>query len=620
MLPTVIREIFASSSQENAAMLYRRFPRLLAVLCLAGLTAQSQAALDVTTFHYDPQRTGWNAEETRLTPSSVSGSTFGKQWYAPLDGQVYGAPLVVNSLNIGGKDRSVVFSATENDTVYALDAATGTVLWKNHVGTAVTQTNYNGCPNINPLHGITGTPVIDRASNTLYACSLVNQSGQHYMMNALDLTTGNQKDGWPVELKGADRTLTFKPTQNTQRSALTLLNGVVYAAFSSRCDIGDWRGWLIGVPVEAPHTPTFFTTSLTSTGSGIWGSAGPSIDKDGNLYVVTGNGAYDLNKSGDNLSQSVLRLTQKGSALAFSKAKGDYYTPSNYAALNSTDLDLGGSSAIVVPDHVASQTPHLLLTGGKDGVVYLVNRDNLGGIGSQLDSLKTFSQNANGALITTTPAAFVSDSGDIYLYITNTRYGRDFTDKIKGIAVYKLIVDPATQKSKLSFAWTNTKQVLFAGTPVVSSNGNKDGILWVTDANKYSQHTDEGFDGSLCAFDALTGKELYRSSDNPTRDNLGEARKFSAPTVANGQVFLAGGGTVAGAKTNGIAAFGLLVTTPGDVNGDQTVNTQDAVLVLRAAVGLITLSDTEFKAGDFNNDGKINLQDATAILRKAVGL
>jgi hypothetical protein len=467
-------------------MQYRRFSTFLgAALVLAGWTARTGAALDVTTFHYDPQRTGWNGEETRLTPSAVSSSTFGKQWYAPLDGQVYGAPLVVTDMNIGGKNYEVVYAATENDTVYALDSATGTVLWKNHVGTAVNEQQYGGCPNINPLHGFTSTPVIDRSSNTLYACSLVMQSGkQKYMMDALDLTTGEEKSGWPVELKGADRTRTFEPTQNTQRSALTLLNGVVYAAFSSRCDIGDWHGWLIGVPVEAPHTPTFFTPALTQYGSGIWGSAGPSVDKEGNLYVVTGNGAYDLNKGGDNLGQSVLRLSQNGNALVFSKSKSDYYTPSNYPALNSTDLDLGGSSAIVVPDHTASQTPHLLLTGGKDGVVYLVNRDNLGGVGAQLDSLKTFSQNANGALITTTPASFVSDTGDIYLYVTNTRYGRAFTDKIKGIAVYKLVVDPTTEKSKLSFVWTNAKQVLFAGTPVVSSNGNKDANHWVTDANK----------------------------------------------------------------------------------------------------------------------------------------
>jgi outer membrane protein assembly factor BamB len=603
-----------------------RFAFLLGVAVLfAGSAKISRADRDVLTFHYDNQRTGWNSLETTLRPDNVSSSTFGKLWYAQLDGQVYGAPLVLTGVNINDQVRNATYAATENNTVYALDSDTGEVLWKNHVASSLNQAQFEsalggGCPNVNPTHGITGTPVIDASTHTLYVTALTQVSGkQVYQVFAMDALTGKTLDGWPVTIQGSYKGSTFTASQLTQRTAMTLYNGAVYMEFSSRCDIGEWHGWITGIPIQAPHTPILFNVCPTSYGGGLWGSAGASLDVDGHFYVVTGNGGFDLKTGGDNGAQSILRLTPDAGNLDFSKKTEDYFTPTNYDYLNGTDQDLGGSSAITLPDHVGSKTPHLVLTGGKNGTVYLVNRDNLGGIGGQLDQKNIFSSGNNAALITTTPSTYADADGNLFVYVTTSRYGQQSTDPIKGLAAYKITIDPASSESRLTYVWTNPTRMLFAGTSVVSSDGGKNGIVWVTDANKSVQHTDTARGSEiLYALDAETGEQLYSSNDNKTRDDPGDGRKFSAPTVANGKVYTTAGG-IGTPKTYGVAAFGLL-PLQGDVNLDGTVDIRDATLALQAAVGLKTLTGLQAKMADFNSDGTTDIRDVTLILRKSLGL
>lgn len=576
----------------------------------AGIMAAPCPARDVTTFHYDNKRTGWNSEETILKLDNVSNSTFGKLWYARLDGQVYAAPLVISGLNMGGSNHDVVFAATENNTVYALDANSGAVLWKNHVANAVTQSQFNAsCPNVNPLHGITSTPVIDRAKNVIYVCALVSSGGQKYQIYALDVVTGEKKEGYPIPLQGKDRTLTFNALQNTQRGALTLHNGILYSVFSSRCDIGEWHGWVIGLPVNDLTKPQqFFTPSLTESGSGIWGTAGPSVDDNGNLVVVTGNGSFNM-PSGNNLGESFVRI-KTSPTLSFSKQRTDYYTPTNFDDLNRADLDMGGSSAIALPDHVGSETPHLVVAGGKDGLVYLVDRDNMGGLGAPLSFASM------NAMMRSTPSSYVDDAGQLWVFATAENYGQTGSEP-RGVAGFRVTIEPESKKSRLEYEWTSKRGLQFPGTSTVSSAPDgKDGITWVIETGKNDQHNDRGGDGALLAFNAKTGAELYASSKTTTRDGLGEARKFTAPIVANGRVYLAGGGK-SGTNNHGVASYGLL-PAKGDVYSDGTMNVTDVILTLQGMVGLTTLSSVQQTAADYNGDGKLNVADAVAMLIKIV--
>ncbi len=521
------------------------------VLCVllpsSLLTAKATAqGVNILTFHGNEARLGWNAQETQLTPSTVNSHSFGKLWETPLDGQIYGSPLHVSDLEIGGKKRDVVFTATENNSVYALDASTGQILWgPKTLAPSLNETQYNDCNNIHPRHGITSTPVIDLEKQTIYVCG-VTQPGirQVYQVWGLDLLTGDVRPGWPVTLKGRYQGCDFDAGQLTQRGALNLINGWLYIPFGSRCDIGEWHGWIMGVNTGDPSAlQRAFTPAPTIEGGGIWGSAGVSADQDGNLYAVTGNGGYNLDKGGHNVCESVLRLTPDGDGLKMS----DYYVPANWKDLDAADVDMGGSSAIVLPDQPDTITPHLVVTCGKDGLIYMVNRDKLGQVGGEVYKQRLFgdpnvSYHSN---IKTTPAYFDGGEAGRFVYATGNETGPNGE---AGVVALKVVTDGSPNgKSRLQTAWTLKQELHQPGAPTVSSNGSKEAILWVIESNK--DDGDLGPPGVLHAFDAITGKTLYRSDEDPTRDTLEDARKFSCPTVANGRVFVG---------THGIVAYGLL--------------------------------------------------------------
>jgi outer membrane protein assembly factor BamB len=497
--------------------------------------------IDVTTFHYDLARTGWNAKERVLTPRSVEKTRFGRWWHTPLDGQVYAAPLVVTGVSVNGRPRDVVIAPTENNTVFALDADTGAVLWKQHLATPLTDDEYNDCINITPLHGITSTPVIDLDRKEIYVCGLTHaRLKQVYKVWALDLASGAVKSGWPVTLQGQYKEKPFDGGQLTQRGALTMVDGWIYVPFSSRCDIGEWHGWVMGVDSHNPSaSQRVFSPSPDASGSGIWGSAGLAADREGNLYAVTGNGDYTLDQGGHSVTEAIVRLTAKDD-LSFSYQPKDFYVPANYEQLDRMDADLGGSSAIVI-DHPGSATPHLLLTGGKDGVVYLIDRDNLGGVGGEVQKRRLFGSEEGryGGSIKTTPAYFEDGQGGQYVFVSGNDQGAGGT---QGVVALKLGLDDK-KRSQVQPVWSAGRPLFQPGTAVVSSNGHADAIVWVIESNKPDDDT--GPPGVLHAYDARTGKELYRSTQRERRDSLGDARKFSAPTVANGRVYCGTDGVVA---------------------------------------------------------------------------
>jgi outer membrane protein assembly factor BamB len=520
-------------------------PLLLAAALLANAAPAFAQTDDVLTFHYTNDRLGWNSHEKALTPRNVNSGQFGRIWVKTLDGQVYGSPLYVSGLTVKGRKRDVVYAATENNSVYALDAATGAIVWAaTQLSTPLNSTEFNNCPMISPLHGITSTPVIDRDSNTIFVCGITQPKvKQVYKIWAMDIRTGERRKGFPVVIEGSYHGCAFEAGQLVQRGALSLVNGWLYVPFGARCDLGDWHGWVAGVNTADPVAPQrLFSTSPTGDGGGIWCAGGLTADAAGNLYAVTGNGENTVEQDGEDLSESVLRLTATANGLAFSHKPKDYYMPSNYKHLDDNDEDLGAAGVLVLPD--APGAPHLLVTAGKDGLVYVLSRDNMGGVGGEVIKQRIFGNDETSyhANIRSMPAFFDAGTAGRLVYVPGDGSGPHGE---RGLVALR--VGHAGGEVTLQQAWTSPRPFDSPASPVVSSDGQQNGIVWMV-APSMNQ-TEQGTAGALFAFDAINGSVLYNSTQRPVRDLLLNARKFASPTVTAGRVFVG---------TNGVVAYGPL--------------------------------------------------------------
>ena len=343
---------------DRAALVWqRKLDRPLRILFLFLLTVSptSASAVNVLTQHNDSFRTGANLNETVLTVSNVNTNTFGKLFTRVVDGQIYAQPLYVNGLTISNKLHNVVYVATEHDSVYAFDAddpAASKALWHVSLGTAVPIADINGCSDLQPEIGITGTPVIDLTGGTMYLVAKIKVGTNHFQqLHALDLITGQDKLGGPVSIQGSvpgtgtgsvGGTLTFDPLFQHSRASLLLLSNTVYVAFGSHCDYGNYHGWLFGYnATNLQQTAVFCTTPNAGAdggGGGIWGSGtGPAADASGNIYVTTGNGALDENTGGLDLGDSLIKLHVSNGTLTVA----DWFSPHDQANMYTNDLDLG---------------------------------------------------------------------------------------------------------------------------------------------------------------------------------------------------------------------------------------------------------------------------------------
>jgi hypothetical protein len=512
---------------------------LLCGLALSAARRVSGQGVNVLTFHYDNARLGWNRAETQLTPAAVRPGAFGKLWHAPLDGFVPGSPLYVSELDIGGQRRAVVFAGTDHNSVFALDAASGRILWeRRRLREPLTDAQFSGSWFGDDLHGILSTPVIDLETRTLYTC-VVRAKGfrQLFEVWALDIRTGETRPGWPIVLKGAYRGSPFVGGQVMQRGALMLVEGWVYVPFGGRGDIPPWRGWLIGVDTRRPSAPQrAFCSSPVTDGAGIWSGGGVSSDDAGALFTATGNGDFDLFKGGANLAQSVLRLTTAQGRLGFSGQPPDYYTPANYKYLDEQDEDLGGATALVLPDQPDTSTPRLLFTGGKDGLAYLLNRDNLGGIGGEVQKFRLFGD-INAVYhegIRSTSAYFDAGEKGRFLFVAGDQPG---PENALGLAALQLTAESPGSTMRMKRVWTLKQPVNGPSSPVVSSQGSANGILWLVETN-------DGERSSLRAYDALSGAELYNSNAGSPNDRFDGGRRFTSPIVADGRVFIGAQGVL----------------------------------------------------------------------------
>jgi outer membrane protein assembly factor BamB len=501
---------------------------------------------DVLTWHNDIARTGQNLNETILTPGNVKTATFGKLFVIPVDGKVDAQPLFVTALPVPGKGvHNLLVVATEHASVYAFDADTGVQIWQTSALQAgETPSDPRGCNQVVPEIGISGTPVIDRAigaNGAIYLTAMSKNSAGTYFqrLHALDLATGAELFGGPKDVQASfpgsgDNSsggfVIFDPGQYKQRPGLLLLNGTVYTAWGSHCDNTPYTGWIIGYNESTLAQTTVLNVVPNGSEGGIWGSgAGPAVDASGNMYVLVGNGDFDTTltngfPSKGDYGNAFLKISTTGGL-----AVADYFEMDNEGSENEFDVDLGSGGALVLPDmtDTSNTVRHLAVGAGKDGNLYLVSRDNMGGYNSTSNQIY---QPIGGAL----PGGIWSAPA----YYNNLLYYGPVGQPILAFQFSKamLLTSPVAQTTN-SFAYPGA-------TPSVSAYQNIDGIVWAT------ENTDPAV---LHAYDATTLQEFYNSNQaSGGRDQFGTGNKFITPTIAHGKVYV---GT-----TSGVAVFGLLQT------------------------------------------------------------
>src|ERR1700733_8105799 len=500
---------------------------------------------DVLTYKNDLSRSGQNLTESTLTLANVTTSSFGLLRVLPVDGKVDAQPLYVSQLSVSGAMHSVVFAATENDSVYAFDANTGSILWQvSLLAAGETVSDVRDCNQVVPEIGVTSTPVIDRSAGThgtlfVVAMSKDAASNYHQRLHALDLTSGAELLGGPTEISATSPTAAggvamFVAGQYEERAALLLLNGTVYTSWTSHCDIGPYFGWIIGYSESALSQSAVLNVAPNSGGGGpsIWMSGGgPAADSEGNIYLLTANGVFEttLDSNGfpnqQDYGNSFLKLSTAGGSLSVA----DYFTMYNEVAESSADTDLGSGGEMLLPDLTASTNTvrHLVIGAGKDGNIYIVNRDSMG----------KFNPSGNTQIWQQVSGALLSSVFSTPAYFNGTVYYGDAGETLKAFAISgaKLIATPQSQ-SPSQFAYPGT-------APSVSANGTSNAIVWAHEnANPAVLH----------AYDAANlAHEIYNSNQAAAnRDHFGAGNKFITPTVADGKVFV---GTTAG-----VAVFGLL--------------------------------------------------------------
>ncbi len=513
----------------------------LAILFSSKLAAQTNVS--VLTYHNDLARTGQNLAESVLTLDNVNIPDFGELFTYALDGWVFTQPLYVPGVAIPGKGiHNVVYIATEHDSVYAFDAdcnqgANAAPLW--HVsfinpgaGLTTVPISIFGFDNP-PELGITGTPVIDTNSGTLYVVAKVEDISQsptkyYERLYALDIATGALKYGSPVNLQytlpgtgsgSSGGRISLDPLYEFQRAGLLLSDGTVYIAFASQGDEGAYHGWILGCNATTLQPVRAFIDTPNGIEGGIWMSGGaPSVDDQGNIYCMTGNGTFETTGPVHDYAMSFLKLTPQGTNINVA----DYFMPSDDAALNAIDGDLGSGAPVVLPDSAGStQHPHLLVGAGKDCNIYLLDRDDLGHYAANDSQIVAKNTNfAHG--IYSTPAFF---NNMLYLVGVNDVL-RAYT-----ISNAQLSTNPVTQ---------GLDQVGFPGSaPSISANGTDNAIAWIIDADAF---TSSRGPARLLAYNATNLSEtLYDSASTGGRDQLGLAQKFAVPTIVNGKVYVGTG-------------------------------------------------------------------------------
>ena len=579
-------------------------PAAVAILIMAlGIMVfpPDASAVNWLTYRYNNARDGANTNEVVLTPANVNTNNFFKLFTYTVDGEVYAEPLYMANVAITGQGtHNVVFVATENDSVYAFDAdnnagANGGLLWHTNLGTAATSvlfgTRYHHNL-LNPLIGITGTPVIDPVAGTLYVDVLTTPvpdtaNAQHHV-HALNIADGTERPYSPVLVTGSvpgtgvdssNGVVTFNANAEDSRPALTLVGGVVYVAFSSYGDTDPFHGWVIGFNATNLVQMTnyvFCTTPNANTSdfgvnageASLWmGGNGLCVDASSNLYFETGNGSFSANTNGGDYGDSFVKLSTTNQVSQFIAA--DYFTPTNQASDAANDLDLGSGGPCLLPDSAGSAAhPHLMVGSGKDGNIYLVDRDNMGhyiGPGTVNVNLQTLFGAIAGSY--GTPA-----------YFNNWIYYQSSGDVMKAF----LITNGVISSSPVSRSTVTLGGLGYA--PVISANGTNNAIAWVIDASAYNNANSDTSSGSavLRAFNATNLSQQLYNSNLKASDNAPGTVKYPVPTIANGKVFVAG--------DLGVAVYGIgTILPPPVISPNGGVYTNSVTVTLSDATNTTTI-------------------------------
>ncbi len=505
----------------------------------------------ISTSRVDNVRDGANTQETLLTPADVNKNGFGHLFSFPVDYVVMAQPLYIPNVTISGVVHNVIYVATQADSVYAIDAEAGTQLWwvnftnpAEGIFTAQTANKTLPCGNGYGYdqEGIIGTPVIDPNNNTMYlvAKTVVNGTVEHNL-HALDITTGNDRPGSPVQIVAqttyGTKVTNFTSLHQKNRPGLLLLNGVIYLAFGSNGCNDDNSGWLLSYGENSLAQLAIFNTSPDHGLTSIWQTGtGIAVDEDNNIYLETAESCdtcYNI-PQGATYSNSVLKLTPDLTV-------ADYFTPFDVQFLNSNDEDLSSTGVLILPDQ-AGTYPHELVAGGKQGFVYLLDRDDLGEFHQTYDQdIQEFSLIPGEQTGQVKDVLFSSPA-----YWNNTVY---FSPDDSPVLAYPL------SNGSLGAPATTAASYTGSHSPSISANGNSDGILWDLTG------------GNLYAFNAMTLQMLYASNQVKARDGLPTLGHFVTPTIANGRVYV---GT-----ESSLAAYGLfqVLNITGGVGQSATVGT-----------------------------------------------
>jgi hypothetical protein len=579
-----IKAVSSGSQDQNVETMNRRATSRMArpqpitrlavtyfVLCLGVSLAWGQN--NVLTQHNDNARSGLNPNETRLTPANVNVSSFGKLFTQSVDGVIAGQPLYASQVLMNdGNVHNVVYVATQNNSVYAFDADSAmgnnaSPLWSvslNDGGTPDPIADY-GCTGTHYTEiGIMGTPVIDDPGvTTLYVVAkTVTGTGSSavrtFSLHALDVASGNERLGGPVVITGtapsSNGSGTFNPIFQMQRPALLLQNGVVYIAFGGNgCDEYAYNGWLFAYNSRTLKQESAFLVTPGGARASIWqGGSGPAADEDGYIYVVTANGTFDGPTGANDFGDSVLKMGWDENVLSVL----DYFTPYNQLQLSQQDLDLGSSGPLILPDQ-PGLSPHELVAGGKQGTLYLVNRDDPGKYASDDDDV-----------IQSIPEAVVGELTGVPSYWNNSVYVAGELDHIKQFALVNgLITQQPVSQTTMAFGGAGP------ASTSITANGNSNGILWAI------RHTNP----ALFAFDPTNlAHEFYDSTQAlQARDHLLPVIRFATPTISNGKVYIGG--------TTALQVYGLLPAL-SVVTGNNQTGVEKTVLPVALSVKATTAS------------------------------
>jgi hypothetical protein len=535
----------------------------IALMCtpLMGIVAQTPTPVPVLTWRYDLTHAGQNTQETALTPANVNTQSFGKLFSLPVDSTVYAQPLYVPALKMNdGLVHNVLLVATENDSIYAFDAdshsgSNAKPIWQISLlttaygaaaGATAVPWQDTGSPDIAPTIGITGTPAINPATNTMYVVAKTKENGAYFSrLHAINIVTGAEQPNSPVTITataagtGAGSSggqITFSPLWENQRPALNYYNGYVYFAFAAHGDFNNWHGWLFAYNATTLQQSAAVCLTPNDIGGGVWGSGGGMpIDTNiagGRMFVVTGNGARSKPPftASTNFGESVIAFNLANGALT----PTDSFTSFNYLTLNTQDWDQGGGAALMLPDQPGAH-PHMLITAGKEGRITVLDRDNLGGLASGVSSNTNALQDISG--VTSEGEGFWSTAaywnGNVYIWS-----GGDNGGTPNVAMLFKITNGVMSTKPDSESTFTSKYP---GATFSISSNGTQDPIAWAVKADQFNTNGP----AVLYAFNATDLSDVYYESDtNATRDSAGPANRFSVPVVTNGKVYVAAHGEV----------------------------------------------------------------------------